>query len=116
MMECANYVLQFVDASSLEGLVPRLVDLIKGNVALTTKGSAAHVITTLTHQCPLDLQPYTGKILAAFVAGLADRNPAVRKTYASAIGHLMKTAKDSSTEKLFAKLRTTLVLWMCISS
>ena len=39
-------------------------------------------------------QPHTGKILAAFVSGLADRNAAVRKTYAAAIGHLMRTAKD----------------------
>ena len=30
----------------------------------------------------------------------------MRKTYASAIGHLMKTAKDSSVEKLFSKLRS----------
>ena len=52
------------------------------------------------------LQAFTGKILAAFVAGLGDRNPAVRKTFASSIGHLMKTAKDSSVEKLFTKLRT----------
>lgn len=75
-------------------------------MGLSTKGTAAHVVISLTHQCPLELQPFTGKILAAFVACLADRNPAVRKTIASAIGHLMKTAKDSSVEKLFLKLRT----------
>ncbi len=106
MMECVSHVLQFVDADTLRELVPRLVDLVKGNVGIGTKGATAHLITTLTHQCPLELQQYTGKILAAFVSGLADRNAAVRKTYASAIGHLMKTAKDSSLEKLFAKLRT----------
>ena len=70
---------------------------------MSTKGTAAHVVVSLTHQCPHELQTYTGKILAAFVTGLTDRNPAVRKTYASAIGHLMKTAKDSSVEKLFSK-------------
>ena len=73
---------------------------------MSTKGTAAHVVVSLTHQCPHELQTYTGKILAAFVTGLTDRNPAVRKTYASAIGHLMKTAKDSSVEKLFSKLRS----------
>ena len=106
MMECVNYVLQFVDGDTLVVLVPRLIDLIKSTIGLGTKGTAAHVIVSLTHQCPLDLQAYTGKILAAFVAGLGDRNPAVRKTFASSIGHLMKTAKDSSVEKLFVKLRT----------
>jgi proteasome component ECM29 len=106
MMECVNHVLQFVDADTLQELVPRLIDLIKGSSGVAAKGTSAHLITTLTHQCPLDLQQYTGKILSAFVSGLTDRNAAVRKTYASSIGHLMKTAKDSSLEKLFAKLRT----------
>ena len=106
MMECVNYVLQFVDGNILVNLVPKLIDLIKSSIGLGTKGTAAHVIVSLTHQCPHELQAFTGKILAAFVSGLSDRNPAVRKTYASAIGHLMKTAKDSSVEKLFTKLRT----------
>lgn len=59
-------------------------------MGLGTKGAAAHVITALTHQCPLDLQQYTSKILAALFTGLSDRNPAVRKTYASAIGQVIK--------------------------
>jgi len=105
-MECVNYVLQFVDGAVLEQLVPRLVDLIKQSPALGTRGGAAHVVTSLTHQCPLDLQPFTGKLLAAFVAGLSDRNPAIRKSYAGAIGHLVRTARDSSKEKLFAKLKS----------
>ena len=45
-----------MDAATLTGLVPRLVDLIKGNVGVGAKGSTAHLVTTLTHQCPLDLQ------------------------------------------------------------
>ena len=68
----------------------RLVELIKMSVGLGTKGATAHVITALTHQCPLELQQYTGKILSALFTGLSDRNPAVRKTYASAIGQVIK--------------------------
>jgi len=64
------------------------------------------VVTSLTHQCPLDLQAYTGKLLSAFLSGLSDRNPAIRISYAGCIGHLMRTAKDSSKEKLFNKLRS----------
>lgn len=47
-----------------------------------------------------------GKLLAALVNGLTDRNAAIRKNYAVTIGHLVSTAKDSSLEKLFAKIRT----------
>ena len=105
-MECVNYVLQFVNSASMGELVSRLVDIIKSGVALVTRGGAAHVVTTLTSQCPLELQPFTGKLLSAFVTGLSDRNPAVRHCFAGSIGHLMRTAKESSKEKLFTKLRS----------
>ena len=104
-MECVNYVLQFVDTEVLAQLVPRLVDIIKSNPSIVSKAGAAHVVTSLTSQCPLDLQAFTGKLLSAFLAGLSDRNPAVRMNYAGCIGHLVRTAKDSSREKLFSKLR-----------
>ena len=64
------------------------------------------MVTTLTSQCPLELQPFTGKLLSAFVTGPSDRNPAVRHCFAGSIGHLMRTAKESSKEKLFTKLRS----------
>ena len=105
-MECVNYVLQYVNSSNLEQLVPRLIELIKSSPGLVTKGGTAILINNLTNQCPLDLQPYTGKLLAALVSGLSDRNPAVRMQYAKTIGQLMRTAKESSKEKLFAKLKT----------
>ena len=62
----------------LTQLVPRLVDIIKSNPSIVTKSGATHVVTTLTHQCPLDLQQFTGKLLSALLSGLTDRNPAVR--------------------------------------
>jgi len=105
-MECVSFVLQYVDTCVLTQLVPRLVDIIKGNPSIVTRASAAHVVTTLTHQCPLDLQQFTGKLLSAFLSGLSDRNPAVRINFAGCIGHLMRTAKDSSREKLFIKLKS----------
>jgi hypothetical protein len=75
-----------------------------GGAGLLARGGAAHVVMSLTHQCPLDLQPFTGKLLSALVGGLSDRNPALRLNFATAIGHLMLTAKDSSREKLFGRL------------
>ncbi len=39
------------------------------------------------------------------LSGLHDRNTTVKKTYASAIGHLVKVAKDSSVEKLINRLK-----------
>lgn len=43
-------------------------------------------------------------MLSGLVNGLLDRNATVRKTYASAIGQIVHTAKDSTVEKLLTKL------------
>ena len=54
-MECVNFVLQYVNTEVLTQLVPRLVDIIKSNPSIVTRSGATHVITSLTHQCPLHL-------------------------------------------------------------
>ncbi|QQP57696.1 Uncharacterized protein FKW44_002769, partial [Caligus rogercresseyi] len=104
MMGCVNDVIQYLDQESLQPLIPPLVELIKSSVGINTKGVTAHFVISLTTHCPLDMMTFTGKLLAAFVTGLSDRNRTVRKIYAGVIGHLMKTAKDSSVEKLVNKL------------
>ena len=38
MMECVNHVLQFVDGDILILLIPKLIDLIKSSIGLSTKG------------------------------------------------------------------------------
>lgn len=43
-------------------------------------------------------------MLSGLVNGLLDRNATVRKTYASAIGQIVHTAKSSSVERLLTKL------------
>ncbi|CAH0555694.1 unnamed protein product [Brassicogethes aeneus] len=97
--------LQYADASILEELVPKLVELMRGSVGLGTRVACCHFIVLLLVQMGKDMQPYTGKILAVLVNGLTDRNAESRKQYATAIGHLVSSAKDSSLEKLFAKLK-----------
>ncbi|KRT79156.1 HEAT domain-containing protein [Oryctes borbonicus] len=102
--ETVTKCLQYADATILEELVPKVTELMKGSVGLGTRVACAHFITLLVIQLGQSLQPYTGKFLASLVNGLTDRNSAIRKHYASAIGHLVSTAKESSLEKLFAKI------------
>ncbi|XP_060528524.1 proteasome adapter and scaffold protein ECM29 [Cylas formicarius] len=104
-MDTVSKSLQYADNSILEELVPKTIDLMKGSVGLGTRIACAHFITMLVVQLGKDVQPYAGKFLAALVNGLTDRNAAVRKHYASAIGHLVGSARESSLEKLFDKLR-----------
>lgn len=105
-METINFCVQYVDASVLEELVPRLVEQSRSAVGLSTRAGCGHLVATLAHHCPLDLQPHAGKLLRAFVRGLSDRNATVRRSCATTVGHLAKVAKDSDLERLTTKLRT----------
>lgn len=105
MMECINLCLQQADADGIAKLVPRLAELIKSGIGLGTKTGAASVVVALVRCSPKDVQPHAGKLLAALVNGLGDRNATVRKSYAVAIGNLVKVAKDESVDKLIAKLK-----------
>ncbi|CAN9510455.1 unnamed protein product [Ophioblennius macclurei] len=106
MMETVNMCLQHLDVSVLGELVPRLCELLKSGVGLGTKGGCASVIVSLTVQCPQDLTPYSGKLMSALLNGVHDRSTVVQKAFAFALGHLVRTAKDSSVEKLLLKLNT----------
>lgn len=44
--------------------------------------------------------------MAVLVKGLGDRNAALKKTYAIALGHLVRVAKESSVVKLMETLET----------
>ncbi|XP_074545554.1 proteasome adapter and scaffold protein ECM29 [Halichoeres trimaculatus] len=104
MMETINMCLQHLDVSVLGELVPRLCELLKSGLGLGTKGGCATVIVSLTVQCPQDLTPYSGKLMSALLNGIHDRSSVVQKQFAFALGHLVRTAKDSSVEKLLLKL------------
>ena len=57
-MECVNFVLQYVNATNLEQLVPRLVDLIKSSPGLVTKEpDQFNVIPIVTSLCLLSSSP-----------------------------------------------------------
>ncbi|KAI2668629.1 Proteasome adapter and scaffold protein ECM29 [Labeo rohita] len=106
MMETINMCLQHLDVSVLGELVPKLCELLKSGIGLGTKGGCASVIVSLTVQCPQDLTPYSGKLMSALLNGINDRSSVIQKSFAFAIGHLVRTAKDSSVEKLLQKLNT----------
>ncbi|XP_076462653.1 proteasome adapter and scaffold protein ECM29-like isoform X2 [Babylonia areolata] len=106
MMETVNRCVQYVDESVLTELVPRLTDLVKRSIGVGTKAACSSFVVSLVLHCPQDLAPHAGKLMGAFLQGLNDRNSSVRKNYATALAHLVKVGKDSSTEKLITKLKT----------
>ncbi|KAF5283686.1 hypothetical protein FQR65_LT13757 [Abscondita terminalis] len=104
-METVSKCLQYADASILQELTPRIIELMKSSVRLGTRIVCAHFITLLVVQMKQDLQAYAGKYLSVLVNGLTDRNVAIRKHYATTIGNLVSVAKDTSLDKLFKKIQ-----------
>ncbi|KAG7272777.1 hypothetical protein CRUP_036837, partial [Coryphaenoides rupestris] len=76
MMETINMCLQHLDVSVLGELVPRLCELLKS------------------------------KLMSALLNSIHDRSSVMQKAFAFALGHLVRTAKDSSVERLFLKLNS----------
>uniref|UniRef100_A0A8B9JNN9 Ecm29 proteasome adaptor and scaffold n=1 Tax=Astyanax mexicanus TaxID=7994 RepID=A0A8B9JNN9_ASTMX len=99
MMETVNMCLQHLDVSVLGELVPKLCDLLKSGVGLGTKGGCASVIVSLTVQCPQDLTPYSGKLMSALLNGIHDRSVVVQKSFAFAIGHLVRVSSGWSLKQ-----------------
>ncbi|XP_055629040.1 proteasome-associated protein ECM29 homolog [Toxorhynchites rutilus septentrionalis] len=104
-METLSKCIRHIDFPTLEKMTPAVLDVSRTGVNLGTKVACAHFICLISIQLGSQMQPLTGKYLGSCFTGLSDRNATVRKYYASAIGHLIGTAKDQSIVRLFAKLQ-----------
>lgn len=106
--ETVTRCVQYVNEEILTEMLPSLIDLLGNNIGMGAKVATAHLFVLLSHQMqPHELQPHSGKILRVLLSGLTDRNSTLRKTYAQTIGHVIRSAKDSSVDKLFEKLKTS---------
>ncbi|XP_043249578.1 proteasome adapter and scaffold protein ECM29 [Colletes gigas] len=98
--------IQYIDTEVLKELMPKVIELIKTSVGFGTKIACSHFIICLSAHFKQELQPHTSKLLSALMNGLSDRNSIVTKNYATAIGHIVGSAKESSLNKLFKTLNT----------
>ncbi|CRK95076.1 CLUMA_CG008554, isoform A [Clunio marinus] len=105
-METLNKCIKYIDYSTLEKTTPAVLDLIKTSVILGTKIATAHFVCLISIHLSKDMTPLVGKYLSACVTALSDRNTVVRKYYATAIGHLIGNAKDTTVVSLFKKLNS----------
>uniref|UniRef100_A0A182JBI6 TOG domain-containing protein n=1 Tax=Anopheles atroparvus TaxID=41427 RepID=A0A182JBI6_ANOAO len=103
-METLTKCIRHIDYATMERMSPSVLDLLKTSVNLGTKVACAHFICLVCVHLGAEMQPLTSKYLGACFMSLSDRNATVRRYYASAIGHLIGTAKEQSIERLFKKL------------
>nr|XP_019552043.2 proteasome-associated protein ECM29 homolog [Aedes albopictus] len=104
-METLSKCIRHIDYDTLEKMTPAVLDVMKTGVNLGTKVACAHFICLVSIHLGSQMQPLTGKYLGACFTGLSDRNATVRRYFASAIGHLIGSAKEQSIVRLFAKLQ-----------
>ncbi|XP_014250831.1 proteasome-associated protein ECM29 homolog [Cimex lectularius] len=98
--------LPYVDADMASQLHSDLVDLLKPSAGFGTRIVTAHFIVLMSHHLTKEeFQPLVGKFLGSLLSGLTDRSPGIRKQFASSIGQLLRSAKDSSIERLLERIK-----------
>ncbi|RNA28279.1 proteasome-associated ECM29 -like protein, partial [Brachionus plicatilis] len=107
MLEIINMNLDSLNEDQMLGeLMPRLIEIIKKGLGVSTKAGVCHIITSLVDQQASKMSAFAGKLLAAFVNSMAnEQNKTVIKFYSGTIGSIAKIAKESSIENLINKLQ-----------
>lgn len=123
--DCPSWLLQ-IDGSVLVAMQPRLCEQLRSSAGASTRTACAQLLTLLSLRAPQLLgqhQAQCGEIAAsifwvfavivfaadklfnALISGTRDRNPSVRKHFASAASYMAKYASHASFETL---MRTVL--------
>eukprot|EP00842_Homolaphlyctis_polyrhiza_P003154 jgi/Hompol1/383/HPOL_000241-RA len=105
MMDAIEQCVQQIDPKVLETLIPRLCGIIRKGVGLPTRAGTARFVYLIVQRHSLDVKPYADTILKALSSTINDRSPVVRKTFATAIGHVCKLSSDDAIQRLIALLK-----------
>ncbi|XP_050523366.1 proteasome adapter and scaffold protein ECM29 isoform X2 [Daktulosphaira vitifoliae] len=98
--------LLYVDDIVLQELIPLLQELLTANIGLPTKVAASHFVSLLIAQNQHQLsQKFLDRILKSLMKGITDRNPTIRKSYASTIAVITTVAKENTVNKLIQSLK-----------
>ncbi len=106
MIEIINLALPLIDSELFEQLVPKLIEILRRGLGVSTKAGVCHIIISLIDMNPTMIAPYAGKLMASLVNAIsAEMNKTIRKTYCTTLGSIAKIAKESSIENLLKKLK-----------
>jgi proteasome component ECM29 len=107
MIEIINMNLEYLnDETIVAELIPRLLEIVKKGLGVSTKAGVCHIISSLVDLQPQLMIKFSGKIMSALVNSMStEQNKTINKCYCSAIGSIVKVAKESSIENLLNKLQ-----------
>ena len=93
------------DESILSQLMPKLLEIVKKGLGVSTKAGVCQIICSLVDQQPKKMAVYSGKVMAALVNVMStEQNRTVTKLLSDTLGAIVKVAKESSIENLLKKL------------
>jgi proteasome component ECM29 len=106
MIEIINMNLQNLnDEPIIAELIPKLIEIIRRGLGVSTKAGVCHIISSLVDQQPNIMTNFAGKLMGALVNSMStEQNKATTKVYCNTIGSIVKVAKESSIENLLNKL------------
>ncbi|KAK6060272.1 protein, SNF2 family [Cooperia oncophora] len=108
MMTAIQDLLPQIDSAVLIAIQPRLCEQLRSSAGASTRIACAQLLTMLALRAAQllgDHQTQCDKFFNALISGTRDRNPSVRKHFASAVSYMAKYASPSSFEAL---MRTVL--------
>ncbi|KAJ3022327.1 UNVERIFIED_CONTAM: hypothetical protein HDU68_009207, partial [Siphonaria sp. JEL0065] len=106
MMETIDSCVENLDATVLATLMPRVFNIIRKGVGLPTKAGSARFVVTLAMRVPSDLRSHADNTLKALSGAITDRSPAVRKSFATAIGHIAKLCTVPALQRFINHIRS----------
>lgn len=112
LMTAVHDLIPQIDGPVFEALQPRLCEQFRSSVGSSTRSACAQLVILLALRLPQQLlacPAQCDKIFIALMSGIHDRNPSVRKNFASAISYMAKYASSSCFEKLMSTVWNDLV-------
>ncbi|KAI8907835.1 proteasome stabiliser-domain-containing protein [Gorgonomyces haynaldii] len=101
--QCERLVPQ-IDDEILKTLVPKLIHIIRKGVGLPTRAGTARYLYFLVSRLTFHIKPFADDLLKALLFGIQDRSPVVRKSFATALGHLAKYCSATEIDGLVLEL------------
>ncbi|KAI7869867.1 proteasome stabiliser-domain-containing protein [Spinellus fusiger] len=105
MMEGIEHCVAHIDEAVMEILTPRIIHIVKKGTGLPTKAGCARFIVTLCMNRSTIFQPYADTFLKALSGAIRAKNPAVRKSFATATGYVARLASFDTTVSFINHLK-----------
>ncbi|CAE6013918.1 unnamed protein product [Arabidopsis arenosa] len=101
MWETLDLCINIVDIESLDQLIPRLTQLVRGGVGLNTRVGVASFISLLVQKVGTEIKPFTGMLLKLlFPVAKEEKSSSAKRAFSSACGIVLKYSSPSQAQSL----------------